>query len=511
MGRDKNLSESLRYIYDNFGVETFLNEKVVYSVLSDLIPSEKMEINWVIDAINIGAFKPLVEAEKQNLDREGNKEKARRIFEANEISEARINYLLNCFFYGLKWTDKMVSMQEIKAQEKKADSENTNKNIKKQRKRTKNETVNNQNTNSDISSKKTVNNKPKLTKDKIQKIEYEYDTLYNSIDSFIQSNRSSILKLKTSKMLAFGFANLLVFIGCIIMMASYLFVLKEGYVYKRVLILDIIGFIVGINILIKTFNNLRNLKIESSKKKIYNSFINLKGAVDLRRDKIKLGSVLNFNSYKEMSEVAQGYKSQFEHLKNKWINVPYAKYNKNTKIAKIVIAFFIIFVISGVYESRLVYDHNTIFHIISRSIVDAVDSKIYDQEFACVKADLANVRRKADKDSESIRKVEKYETLNLTGKSYEKDDKIWYETNIGNKKGWISGSVINVVPKQLTVTEEAANIRTRASLDSSVYTYVKRGDILYTTGKAIDKGERIWYEIYMNGEDGYWVSSNVVE
>ena len=108
MGSEKNLSESLRYIYEHKGIDTFLNEKIMYSILSDLMPRNTKEINWVIDAINSGAVKPLIEAEKNNFNKEEYKQKARRVFEGNEISESRINYLLNSFFYGLKWTEKIM-------------------------------------------------------------------------------------------------------------------------------------------------------------------------------------------------------------------------------------------------------------------------------------------------------------------------------------------------------------------------------------------------------------------
>ena len=40
---------------------------------------------------------------------------------------------------------------------------------------------------------------------------------------------------------------------------------------------------------------------------------------------------------------------------------------------------------------------------------------------------------------------------------------------------------------------------------------VKRDETLYTTGKAVVAKKRTWYEVYLNGEDGYWISSNVVE
>ena len=128
MGSEKNLSESLRYIYEHKGIDTFLNEKIMYSILSDLMPRNTKEINWVIDAINSGAVKPLIEAEKNNFNKEEYKQKARRVFEGNEISESRINYLLNSFFYGLKWTDKIISFEEIKQKEKISQNKNINSN-----------------------------------------------------------------------------------------------------------------------------------------------------------------------------------------------------------------------------------------------------------------------------------------------------------------------------------------------------------------------------------------------
>lgn len=78
-------------------------------------------------------------------------------------------------------------------------------------------------------------------------------------------------------------------------------------------------------------------------------------------------------------------------------------------------------------------------------------------------------------------------------------------------KGWISGSVITVVPKIVRVTEEAANIREKANINSDIADVVKRDETLYTTGKAVVAKKRTWYEVYLNGEDGYWISSNVVE
>ena len=166
MGKDKNLSESLRYIYEHLGVKTFQNEKVMYSVLMDLIPKEKMKINWVIDAINSGAVKPLIEAELNNLNREEQKIKARSILEANEINKSRIEYLLNCFSYGLKWTDKMISIEEIKAQEEKANSKkNTPKETIKKHTTRKQESRNTNKDTSNIKNNQNQRKTPTITKD----------------------------------------------------------------------------------------------------------------------------------------------------------------------------------------------------------------------------------------------------------------------------------------------------------------------------------------------------------
>ena len=77
--------------------------------------------------------------------------------------------------------------------------------------------------------------------------------------------------------------------------------------------------------------------------------------------------------------------------------------------------------------------------------------------------------------------------------------------------GWISGSVIKVVPKIVRVTEEAADISQNANINSHIADVVKRDETLYTTRKAVVAKKSTWYEVYLNGEDRCWISSNVVE
>ena len=509
MGRNKNLSESLRYIYEHFGVETFQNEKTIYSVLSDLIPKEKMEINWVVDAINTGAIKPLIEAEKQNLNREEQKKKSRNILEANEIGKFRIDYLLNCFSYGLKWTDKIISMEEIKAQEKKANSKTntTEKTVKKQTIKKEENTIKNINQKQNVNQKKTAT----ITKDKIQKLEYDLDSIYQKVDNIVQFNRNSILQIKPLNLFGNGFISVFIFIACVVMMASYLFVLKEGYIYKKMLVLDIFGVFYGICLLKGTFKNLKALKSQLTKKRIYNKYVDLKGAIGFTLKNVQSGSVLTMDGYNSVQTLIKDYNMRFNQLQNDIKKITAAKKEENKSIIEWSVLFIVIFIISGIFEPRLVYDHDTIFHKVSRSVVELANDKLYDSKTGCVQTDAANIRRKPDTDSEIIDVLEKYEKMYLTGKSYTKDDKVWYETSLYNEKGWISSSVIDVVPNRVIVTESAANIRTRGNLNSDVAAVVTKGDKFYTTGRAIVRTERTWYEIYLNGEDGYWISSNVVQ
>ena len=238
MGSEKNLSESLRYIYEHKGIDTFLNEKIMYSILSDLMPRNTKEINWVIDAINSGAVKPLIEAEKNNFNKEEYKQKARRVFEGNEISESRINYLLNSFFYGLKWTDKIISFEEIKQKEKISQNKNinSNNNTKKHNEQTKNAKKNNQKNNdkkevydknkhSDNHRKNT--NQQRLNKSQVDKLEFEYNKLFNTIDNDIQHNEDYIINSKGHKIFFNGFLNIVVFLSCLSVMFSYLFMQLE--------------------------------------------------------------------------------------------------------------------------------------------------------------------------------------------------------------------------------------------------------------------------------------------
>ena len=522
MGSEKNLSESLRYIYEHKGIDTFLNEKIMYSILSDLMPRNTKEINWVIDAINSGAVKPLIEAEKNNFNKEEYKQKARRVFEGNEISESRINYLLNSFFYGLKWTDKIISFEEIKQKEKISQNKNinSNNNTKKHNEQTKNAKKNNQKNNdkkevydknkhSDNHRKNT--NQQRLNKSQVDKLEFEYNKLFNTIDNDIQHNEDYIINSKGHNIFFNGFLNIVVFLACLSVMFSYLFILKEGYVFKRILFLDIIGLVLGIKILMNNFKNLKKLKEDMQLKNINKEYISLINQIGSNKIQLKKGAVRSFNKYNELNNLLRNYKEEYRSISNKWSNCLNSRNSKNEKIAKTLIVFCIIFIVSGVYEPRLVYDKDNIITMISRNVVEGISSSVYESERGCVKANLANVRRTANKESKSVGKVEKYDVVYLTGKSYERDGKTWYELEMIDGKGWISGSVITVVPKIVRVTEEAANIREKANINSDIADVVKRDETLYTTGKAVVAKKRTWYEVYLNGEDGYWISSNVVE
>lgn len=454
MGSEKNLSESLRYIYEHKGIDTFLNEKIMYSILSDLMPRNTKEINWVIDAINSGAVKPLIEAEKNNFNKEEYKQKARRVFEGNEISESRINYLLNSFFYGLKWTDKIISFEEIKQKEKISQNKNinSNNNTKKHNEQTKNTKQNNQKNNdkkegydknkhSDNHRKNT--NQQRLNKSQVDKLEFEYNKLFNTIDNDIQHNEDYIINSKGHNIFFNGFLNIVVFLACLSVMFSYLFILKEGYVFKRILFLDIIGLVLGIKILMSNFKNLKKLKEDMQLKNINKEYISLINQIGSNKIQLKKGAVRSFNKYNELNNLLRNYKEEYRSISNKWSNCLNSRNSKNEKIAKTLIVFCIIFIVSGVYEPRLVYDKDNIITMISRNVVEGISSSVYASERGCVKANLANVRRTANKESKSVGKVEKYDVVYLTGKSYERDGKTWYEVYLNGEDGyWISSNVV---------------------------------------------------------------------
>ena len=246
-------------------------------------------------------------------------------------------------------------------------------------------------------------------------------------------------------------------------------------------------------------------------KNINKEYISLINQIGSNKIQLKKGAVRSFNKYNELNNLLRNYKEEYRSISNKWSNCLNSRNSKNEKIAKTLIVFCIIFIVSGVYEPRLVYDKDNIITMISGNVVEGISSSVYASERGCVKANLANVRRTANKESKSVGKVEKYDVVYLTGKSYERDGKTWYELEMIDGKGWISGSVITVVPKIVRVTEEAANIREKANINSDIADVVKRDETLYTTGKAVVAKKRTWYEVYLNGEDGYWISSNVVE
>ncbi len=528
MIKDNNLSESLRYIYEQRGIDTFLNEKIVYAILVDLMPKNSREINWVIDAINSGAIKPLIEAEKNNLNKDESKQKSRKIFDDNEINKSRTTYLLESFYYGFKWTDKIISLKEIKDRERKVDIKKVNdKNVNSNINTKKNEHIiikEKNESKSDYSkktaSKKNVDSKnkqhkqqkqPQVTQAQLNKLEFEYNTLSSEINKIIQYNNSYMMNLKSSNMIFNGILNVVVFLICMGMMISYVVLFKEGYTFNKVLILDIVGMILGIKIIRSNYYNLKKLKNDFSMKKIYEKYINLRNSINFNQTLIKNNEIKTPQKYYEFTNRLKLYRDEYTNINNEGKKLSNNIGNKKSKIAISLLLFCIIFMLSGVYEPRLLYDRDGVVNIISRNIVERIYGQVYESGRACVKTDYANIRRKADINSEQVTVLKKYEVVYLTGKSYEKDGDIWYEAKTSNGKGWINSSVILIVPNSLTVIEQAANVRTAANLNSDVATVVNYGDIVYTTGVAIDTGERIWYEIYSNGNSGYWISSKVVE
>lgn len=124
--RDKNLSLALRFIVERFGQDVLLNPNRVRSILMDLIPKSTMEINWIIDAINLGITKYMVNGENSNLlTREEIKRECISIFKEEHITDLRMNYILDNIYYAIGWSDKEVlGLKEYEEQYKSKTSKN---------------------------------------------------------------------------------------------------------------------------------------------------------------------------------------------------------------------------------------------------------------------------------------------------------------------------------------------------------------------------------------------------
>lgn len=118
--KEENLSLALRYIVDNFGKNTLLNAKKVESILSDLIPKSEAEINWMVDAINLGITKILLD---QNIVDDRSKKdaikRAQDVFKKQYVAELRMDYILDNVSYALGWSNiKVDNLNDYEAKKK---------------------------------------------------------------------------------------------------------------------------------------------------------------------------------------------------------------------------------------------------------------------------------------------------------------------------------------------------------------------------------------------------------
>lgn len=114
--KEENLSLALEFIVNSFGKEVLLNPNKVKSILSDLIPKLETEIKWIVDAINLGVTKILLD---ENLQDELSKEEAINkvisIFQKEYISELRMDYVLDNLYYAIGWKEeKVADLKEYK-------------------------------------------------------------------------------------------------------------------------------------------------------------------------------------------------------------------------------------------------------------------------------------------------------------------------------------------------------------------------------------------------------------
>lgn len=145
----KNLSYALKFIVDKYGAQALLDESKVNAILGDLIPKNQIERNWIIDAINLGIIKILLNAD--SIDQNSQKEsrvKAKNLFKSYYIEDVRSEYVLDNLEYALGWRSKEVE-----------DLSYYRENLKKRK-----NTLNNKVTSNKEVTKKEVTNKPVVKK-----------------------------------------------------------------------------------------------------------------------------------------------------------------------------------------------------------------------------------------------------------------------------------------------------------------------------------------------------------
>lgn len=109
-----NLSYALKYMFDNYGINIFLDSQKFIVTLKNLIPNLDEEIKLVEHAIEKNAVSAIVSAyDKRDIDKNFAYLRAKTILTKNGISEKAALYIVDCFSYALNWIDEIPDYENL--------------------------------------------------------------------------------------------------------------------------------------------------------------------------------------------------------------------------------------------------------------------------------------------------------------------------------------------------------------------------------------------------------------
>jgi len=109
-----NLSYALRYMFDNYGMNIFLDSQKFLITLDNLIPTLQEELSLVKFAIEKNAISTILNAHNQrDVDRNFAYLRAKTILTKNGVAEKGAIYILDCFLYALDWVDDFPDYEDL--------------------------------------------------------------------------------------------------------------------------------------------------------------------------------------------------------------------------------------------------------------------------------------------------------------------------------------------------------------------------------------------------------------
>ena len=109
-----NLSYALKYMFDNYGINIFLDAQKFIVTLKNLIPNLDEEIKLVEYAIEKNAVSAIINANgKRDIDKNFAYLRAKTILTKNGISEKTALYIVDCFSYALSWIDEIPDYEDL--------------------------------------------------------------------------------------------------------------------------------------------------------------------------------------------------------------------------------------------------------------------------------------------------------------------------------------------------------------------------------------------------------------